>query len=590
MVVSMKIFRFLSIIILSVLYTYVFGQHNQLKKTITINVTNISLQDALTLIGEKANFNFSYNSDILDNSKVISLNMKNSTVESALNEILGKNVDYKVVGNHIVILRNDKAKNKKSNNNNYIISGYIIDSSTGHKIRSATVYEIDGTITCMTDSVGHYSISIPENKEFLGLLYCKKGYLDTVIIVNPVIVKSVNIHLTPKIKPVDKIPVKEAAIIADPFENQTIVNWVVPSEVLTNSTNMSFYEKRFGQVSFLPLPGVRTYINGAIVNKLSLNVLAGFSDGVEGVEVGSVLNIDRSYVKGLQIAGFGNIVGKKTNGVQISGFFNINTGSVTGVQVAGFNNIVNDTITGVQISGFTNILKGKMRGVQVAGFYNHTTKDADGVQIAGFMNYTKIDNKGAQISGFLNKTKTNKCLQIGFINMADTSSGYSIGFFNYVKKGYRAIELSTDEVFYGNLSFKSGTKRLYNIYSLGVRSVGDTIWYAGVGLGTYFNLGKKFSASLELMSNSVNEKMLWQDQLNLLNKFSISLDYKITPGFVIYATPTYNVHVSSSKDLETNSFKTEIAPNPFFEESTSTTQTQMWIGWKAGIRIIFCRN
>ena len=598
------------------------AQQTPLNKRISLNVSNTTIQNVLKKIGEKVNFNFSYNSEIIDKNKTVTINTQNSTVESILKNILNKNIQYKVVGNHIVLLGKTETKNKETKNTGYFITGYIVDSSTGKKIHSATIYDIEGKTTCITNSEGYYSISIPANKEFRGLTYCKKGYLDTVIIIKPSEIENIDMQLKPKMKSIDKIPVKEITPLPYEFDNQRLVNWVVPPVALSHSNNLILYEKRIGQVSFLPFPGLHTSVKGVIVNNVSLNVLAGFSDGVEGVEIGGLLNIDKSYVKGFQAGGIGNIVGKKTSGVQIAGLFNINTGSITGVQVAGFNNVVNDTITGVQIAGFTNLLRGKMNGIQIAGFYNHTTKDVDGfqiggfmnvaeknvddgqiagffnfsgqniegIQIAGFFNYAVKDNNGVQISGFINKAKSIKGLQISFINVSDTSSGYSIGFFNHVKKGYRAIEISSDEIFYGNLSYKTGNKKLYNIYNLGLQSVKNKIWSVGFGFGSYFNLSNKFIMSVDLTANAVNENMFWQDHLNLLNKLAISLDYKLSPKLALFASPSYNVHVSSLKNAETNSFTTDIAFNPFLEKSTSTTQTQMWIGGKVGIRIILSRN
>ncbi|MFH2141455.1 MAG: STN and carboxypeptidase regulatory-like domain-containing protein [Bacteroidota bacterium] len=621
-VVSFKLYiRLIAIIALLFSFTKTSAQQTPLNKSISLNVSNITIQNALILIGEKGNFNFSYNSSIIDNDKIVSINAKNSSVEAVLNEILDKNIKYEVVGNHVVLLGKNRIKNKETKDIEYIISGYIIDSSTGKIIRSATIYDIDGKTTSITDSIGYYSISIPANKEFRGLTYCKRGYLDTVIIIRPSEIKKIDMPLRPKAKSIEKMPAKEIAPIPNQFDNQIIVNWVVPPEALSHSNNLVLYEKRIGQVSFLPFPGTHTSVNGATVNYASLNVIAGFSDGVEGMEIGGVLNIDRSYVKGFQVAGFGNIVGKKTNGVQIAGFFNINTGSISGVQIAGFNNVVNDTITGVQIAGFTNLLRGKMNGVQIAGFYNHTTKDVEGVQIAGFANTTKQDvvllqiggfynycknvkgfqiagfanftndiKRGFQIAGFLNYARKVEACQIGFLNICDTTTGISIGFLNHIKKGYRSVDLSGNEIFSANISYRSGIKKFYNIYNFGVDPSDTKRWNVGIGIGTISKLNKTFALHTELLSTAVNETKLWEDELNLLNRLSSSIELKIMKRFSLISGPALNFHVSAVTDTETGLFTSAIAENAFYEWNFGKNRAQLWLGFNIALRFIVSKN
>ena len=601
----------------------IYSQANLLNKKISLSLSNIKLKNALIYIGDKGSFKFSYNAEIINNDSIISINVNSESVKKILDKIFDNTMQYKIVGNHIVLLGNEKRKRlqKEDKNKNYEITGYIIDSQTGEKIKNATVYDIDGKRTVITDNNGHYVILIPPDKEFRGLTYCKRGYLDTVIIIRPINHSKIDMHLNPKFLVVDKMPAKKIQTDTNRIDTEPIVNWLVDEELIIHSQNLDIYEKRIGQVSFLPYAGAHTSLNGAIVNNLSLNILAGYSDGVEGVEIGGILNIDRSYVNGVQIAGFGNIVGKYTRGVQIAGFFNKNTGSIKGVQIAGFNNIVLDKITGVQIAGFSNVLNGKMKGFQVAGFHNHTTKDVDGVQIAGFINSTKQDvvlmqiagfinycknvtgiqiagflnhtenvRGGLQIAGFLNYTKDLKGVQIGFINVADTSLGASIGFLNHIKKGYRAIEISANEIFCTNLLYKSGTRKFYNIYNAGIDPNNYEKWSVGVGIGSITKLNKTFAINFELISSVVNETRPWEDELNLLSKINTAMEIKIFKHFSLVAGPSINFHVSAITNPETGNFSSTIALNPFYENTFGKNQIQMWIGGRVAFRFIISKN
>ena len=399
---------------------------------------------------------------------------------------------------------------------------------------------------------------------------------------------------------------------------------------MITADNLNIYEKRIGQISFIPFVGSNSMVSGALVNNTSLNILAGFSSGVEGVEIGGLLNINKDYMHGAQVSGFGNIVGAETDGLQIAGFFNINAGSVNGCQIGGFNNVVVDDVTGVQISGFNNIIRGqmtglqltgfcnilhgKMNGVQVSGFNNITTKDVDGIQLtgfanvarnnvdlaqisgffnycenvdglqlAGFMNVAKEENNGIQIAGFINYAKELNGVQLSFLNVAKTAeSGIPIGFLSIVRNGYRALEITADEVFLADVKFKIGVDHFYNIFGAGIGKSGRFNY--SVGVGSKFDLSRKFALSLDLLSKQVFEENDFDMNLNLLNKLSLSLDFKIANHFTITAGPSFNVHVSQLRNGDTGEFISDIAFNSFYENSSESTLTQMWVGGKVGFR------
>src|SRR5690606_33332308 len=79
-------------------------------------------------------------------------------------------------------------------------------------------------------------------------------------------------------------------------------------------------------------PGLSTHgsMSGQVVNKFSVNLLGGYTSGVNGVELGGGFNINKRNVNFLQAAGVFNLVG----------------GSVSGIQLAGVNNSVLDSEIG----------------------------------------------------------------------------------------------------------------------------------------------------------------------------------------------------------------------------------------------------
>lgn len=452
----------LYIFIISVLFinNTAIAQSNYLYRKINVSFSDVTLGKGLTKISDAGGFTFSYNSKNFDNSRLISLNAQNKTVVWSLNQIFDNTVKYKVVGSHVILIKKNPTKTFESNiiPNEYIISGYVIDSRTGQKIKEATIYEVNNRIVTISNSDGFYTLTVPANKDFQGLNYSKSGYLDTVIMVRPAYKNSVDIYLNPREIPLEKLESKYVKL--EDFHRRPMVNILVPNESKIISDNLVIHDTKLAQVSLIPFIGTNRKLSGSVDNTLSLNVLAGYSGGVNGFEIGGLLNIVRRDVHGSQISGVANIVGGNTKPFQLAGFFNLNSGSVTGTQISGFSNVVLDTLNGVQLAGFNNTLHGYMNGVQISGFNNVTTQNVDGIQLTGFVNVAVKDVKLGQISGFANYCDNVNGGQIsGFANYAkgDVNWGQLSGFANYGKsvKGMQIsgfANISANEVAGGQLS------------------------------------------------------------------------------------------------------------------------------------------
>jgi len=419
------------------------AQSNYLYKKINVSFSDISLRKGLTKISSAGGFTFSYNTLNFENERLISLNAQNKTVYWSLNQLFGNTVKYRAIGSHVILIKKDPKKESTSNykSNDYIITGYVYDSQTRKKIREATIYEVNGKIVSISNSDGYYSITIPTEEEIRGLSYSKSGYMDTVIMVRPAN-NSFDIYLNPLLIPAKKLESKNIKL--EDFHQRSLVNILVPQETKVISDNLIIHNTKVAQLSLVPYLGTNLKLSGSVNNNLSVNLIAGYSGGVNGFELGGLLNIVKRNVNGSQIGGFANIVGGDTKYFQLAGFFNLNSGSVTGTQISGFSNVVLDTLNGVQIAGFNNTLHGYMNGVQISGFSNVTTQNADGVQLTCFVNVALKDVELGQISGFANYCDNVDGGQLtGMINIAkgDVNWGQISGFANY-GKSVKGIQLS----------------------------------------------------------------------------------------------------------------------------------------------------
>ncbi len=536
------------------------AQMNHLDKKISIDIRQARLKNALPKIAESGGFLFSYNSEIIPGDSVVSVHAAGQPVKEVLSNLMGPGIRYKVLGNHVILLANnpEKRAEKRETFPEYTITGYIFDALTGEIITSASIYEVEGMSVSATDSKGYYSLTVPGDREKQVLSYSKAGYADTVIIVKPKEENSLNIRLTPKPQKLGANRVQEVPM--NGLGERKLVRALVPEKALITAENVPIEEKRWAQLSLFPFIGSNRFVSGLITNNFSVNLFAGYAGGVKGVELGGFLNVVRKEMSGVQLSGFGNIVGEKSRGVQMSGFFNVDAGSFSGLQAAGFSNVVTDTVRGVQLAGFSNVLRGPMYGTQISGFSNFTSQNVDGLQAAGFVNIAVKDvkvaqisgfgnwtsgiNKGLQVAGFMNYAQDLRGTQIAPFNFADTaSSGVPVGVFSYVKKGYHKLEVTANELFLANLSFKTGVTRFYNIFTAGIRPDWLSVGY---GLGTQVKLAKRLALSFDLTGYYLADTRDFLRSYGSQVRFSPTLDIMLAKHFTLVLGP----HISGFAGLD----------------------------------------
>lgn len=405
-----------------------------------------------------------------------------------------------------------------------------------------------------------------------------------------------------------------------------------PGDTLKNEQNDTVLPF---QITFITPMGTNGYNSLKSTNYFSMNIIAGYNGGLDGLEVGGFANVLHNDMHGSQLAGFANVVRGDIQGiqgagfanyvhgtssgvmaagftnhcmhsskvVQAAGFSNQVMGAVQGAQLAGFANVATDSVEGGQIAGFANYAGGNSQALQAAGYFNANKGNLQGVQAAGFGNaafdvqgaqaagYFNVarDVEGAQVSGFFNLARKVKGAQISFINVADSfSSGAPIGFLSFVRKGYRSYSLSANELLWTEFQFKTGVKRFYNIFSVALAPVpGEDGWAFGYGVGTTLLERTKTSLSLDLIGYHVNERELFTDAANNLIKLAPSFAYHPTEGrFAIWGGPTLNLMVSSTERYDDDSpFNSQTPPYEILSDQGTYFNSKFWVGGQIGIRL-----
>jgi len=609
-----RLIRFLLIMLLATgIGSRAGAQTSYLSKIISVNLSSVSTDEALATIGKLGGFRFSYDADLIRGDKKVSIKATNTHVDRLLKEMLGREITNKEVGNHVILLKNTRREDQKGNRiDEFRITGTVYDATTRNLLDDVTIYEVEKKESALTAKNGTFFMIVPGGKKVRGLCFVKMGYIDTVIFVRPSANQKLDILLKPEQYNLSRIESLPVEVKVTAIDSVGLVTLLVPRETMVNSKNLQVHTTRPFQISFIPYLGTNWKVGGSITNRVSLNLLAGYSGGLKGVEVGGLLNIDRNDIRGVQVGGLGNIVGGKGKGWQIGGLFNYDLKKFEGVQIGGLMNYVPDTISGVQIGGLVNTVMGKIKGVQIAGLTNVVTSNSDGWQVAGLLNVTVKDvkqvqiagllnyghnidgvqiggliniarnhNDGVQIGGLLNYATIVNGLQLGLINISNTvERGIPIGLFSYVQDGYHLFEISGNEIFYGNVAFKSGTRRFYNIFNIGMGS--DYKLNFSYGIGTIFPLSKKLSMNIDAFAGFVYHPT---DTVyhGLLLKLNPALEYRFARHFAIFLGPAYNCFVFSKGKPSATS--RGLSFYDFYFHSTENASIQMWIGGVLGVRL-----
>jgi hypothetical protein len=580
-----------------------------LNKVISVNINALPLEKALQLISNKGNFYFSYNSSIVSKSKQVSYTGNNKSVREVLDVILEAKYEY-IESNNYVILKLLPAKlvvvTKQAvlEERLYAISGYVFEEETKTKIGDASIFEKKQLALATTNNQGYFKIRLKSKYNKAALTISKELYEDTTVEVSPRYNQTLNVSLTPSYRSYEVTTIRPQDYLID-----TSYSTVIPSALLNpsigrigdtievektgaarfllstrqkiQSLNLKdFFTSRPYQVSLTPGLSSQGKLSAQVTNNISLNILGGYTGGVNGVEVGGLFNINKRNVKYVQVAGLLNINGESMYGAQVAGINNTVLGSVNGVQTAGVSNIVRGQLNGVQVAGIYNHVSNTVKGIQVAGISNFAKEQVNGMQVSGIGNIAYRHMNGVQIGGIFNYAKRLRGVQIGLINIADTSEGYSIGLLNIILKGYHKLAITSNELTNVNASFKTGNKKLYSILMAGYNYGNDARIYSfGYGIGNEIKLHNLLSINPELSAQYLYRGNIFD--LSLLGKFNLDLHVNFGKHFSIFGGPSFNAYYTDPQ-IAVPGYKSAL-PKEGYKTFKLASQTHGWIGWNAGV-------
>ena len=594
-----------------------------LERAVTISIREERMDVALRKISVQGGFTFSYNSQIIDAGRVVTVSFTNRTIREVLDQLFDGTIQYKEKGRYVIL---SKAPPKER-----VVGGYVTDENTGERLKNVTVYDPVSLSSTITDAYGYFEIELKDPMANVTLVVNKLNYADTLLTIPSDEIRLLNIGIKNK---TDKI-----MVMADSVGKKIKRFW--QTKVLTsvqdiNMVNVTDTLYRTVQMSVVPFIGTNHKLSGNVINDYSFNVYGGYSLATKKLEIGSLFNIDRGYVHGAQFAGIFNTVGGdvhafqsaglinlvagKTDGAQVAGLMNIDWGTTHGFTAAGllnftrrdsygvkFAGLLNSSLreqrgwhaaglanfalrktTGVQMAGLTNFTGDSVGGLQISGLANAALRRVRGVQVAGLINVAVRDMNGLQLSGLVNYAHRLHGAQVGIINIADSVRGVQFGLLSFSWKGYHTFEVFSDEVFYTNIAFRTGTRKFYNIFTTGIQPASldkeESLWTFGYGVGTMPRLNRWLSLNFDLTSNQIVQGNIKAS--DILNKLYLGVDIRLAKKLALTAGATLNARVTDIDYEDYPELFKDYKPSIFASQATDHNYWQWWWGAKVGVRFL----
>lgn len=570
-----------------------------LTKTVTVFAQREPVSAVLKSISDQGKFYFSYNSNIISGDSLVTINISQQSVKQVLDQLFSNKYQYREKGDYLIIL--PAAREKV-----FYVSGHIFDHETNVAVDYASIYSRQLLVSTLSDDEGHFRLRIKDRSLPLSLTISKVGYGDTTIVIHQ---ESADMRINISQKAVDLDPL---IVRYSEGESTWLGRFFLSSRLRAQSRNIGrFFVALPYQASLTPGLGTHGRMSSQVVNKFSLNLLGGYTAGVNGAEMAGGFNISKQDVRYVQIAGIFNVVSGDVTGAQVAGLFNHILDSLSGVQVSGFGGIVKRNIQGVQVSGFASragaalhgvqvsgawsSVRGEANGVQVSGAYSHASGNYDGVQIAGGLNIARKDFSGGQISGginigrgevrgfqfgALNAAKRLHGLQLGVINFADSSAGLSLGFINIIRKSTSNISVYAGDVAPINVAWKMGTHKFYSILMAGTTTGGQNkVVTFGAGIGREFFPFKKFGFFTEILNQNIYTTS-WE-KMPFIYRFQTALTYKLNKRLMLFAGPSFSVY--DSDGFQTEQGYKSFPPKGYPDFKMGNKNMSSWIGWQGGL-------
>lgn len=548
----------------------------------------LNLRQMLDTLSEQNDFYFSYESTLLQLDQPLGNEEFAGTIGEFLLNELGDSYEYKELPGYIIIRyapeKLDLDADMETRFRTVTVKGYIKNARTDQPVSQASIYDKTSLVSTLTDEEGYFKLKYKKQNTSIWLTLSKENYRDTTFLLLP----TVSIVAEKENNRFRYLPGDSATIAMEAsFLGRAFIGF---KQRLQGINMGSFFAESPVQMSLIPGLSTKGMFSSQTISKFSLNLIGGYTAGIEGMEVAGIFNINKRDVKSLQVAGIFNLVGGSSKGLQVGGIYNSVYRDVDGFQVGGIYNHVRGKVKGLQVGGIVNTV-GETSDVQIGGIVNHTKKSnyfqlagiannsssSAGFQLSGITNFVG-DTVNYQLTTIVNRAKKVNGFQFGLVNIADESD-YSLGLFNFIKNGEMGISLSMDESSFTHFNFRSGGRKMYGIFgaSYQLREV-DTPIGLEIGLGIHLITDHRFSLDTEFVSMTASD---FVSISNHIQSFRLLPGLNIGNHLRLFAGPCLNfAFLDQGQENFTNGWN-------ILDKTTSNGIYRSYGGVTGGLQVIF---
>ncbi len=256
-------YRFLLLVLCLVATTVATAQN--LEQKISIKAKNKPLGEVILQIGQLAQINFSYSSQLIPVEKKVSIKASRKSVRAILDELFKNNgIEYVLVENQVILklgkkaITEDNVKPAKPEQQKFTLSGYLKDQATGEVLIGAYVYAKGTNMGTTANEYGYYSLTMPVGN--YSLIFSFIGYKS----INEEIALKENIKLSKELE-YAKTEIKAVEISAS--TNETPLSVAPMSALKLSPKELAQLPGFVGDIDIIKslqsVPGIKTYGDGS---------------------------------------------------------------------------------------------------------------------------------------------------------------------------------------------------------------------------------------------------------------------------------------------------------------------------------------
>lgn len=180
-----------------------YAQNTLLDEPVTIEAHETRIPDILEMISRKYTINFSYNADIINPQKKISVSFQNTLLEEAIQSMLADSTIQTTVFDQQIIIFEKKSEYNSTPEpvkeiTQYIsFRGSVVDQKTGEELPYAHMYLEKAGLGTITNADGEYLFKVPERLSNDLLIISYMGYKNEKLPLDSMLNENQIIGLTP---------------------------------------------------------------------------------------------------------------------------------------------------------------------------------------------------------------------------------------------------------------------------------------------------------------------------------------------------------------------------------------------------------